>query len=51
MKIKELGKGIFENKKRGISDEKIAVIISADRRGIYPEQPSFCRFVFDYGLS
>jgi hypothetical protein len=33
MKIKELGKGIFESKKRGISDEKIAVIISADRKG------------------
>jgi hypothetical protein len=29
MKIKELGKGIFDSKKRGLSDEKIAVIISA----------------------
>jgi hypothetical protein len=48
VKIKELGKGIFESKKRGISDEKIAVIISGDRRGIYPVQQSFCRFVFDY---
>ena len=27
------GKGIFESKKRGISDEKIAVIISSDRKG------------------
>lgn len=27
------GKGVFESKKRGISNDKIAVIISADRKG------------------
>lgn len=32
-KPRKRGKGVFDKKKRGISDEKVAIIITADRKG------------------